>query len=275
MTWSALFFIVGAITRLITNTLQSYAPEDPDRAIVGQARFLLACAFAAAMLSGCGPIYTASETYTLARNLEARPLDIEFNPRGMLVRFEVDGSIVEGAIAEVDVEALRIGQTWYPIERMRDPGDNYIRNMFTKVKYQTRFIDSETGELIDRFIDANRIRRIRISEQWYELSRIRFLDSPRFDDPDRWVDQRVRARTRNGRTYEGIVVPIDAETFSVDGQVLAVSDLTSFETVTRCFECEGARGFLLIAMAPFVVIGLLIAAGLLLVRHLIRKRRAT
>lgn len=191
--------------------------------------FLVACAVAAVLLGGCGPIYTASETYLLARDLEARPLDIEFNLRGMLVRFETDGSIVEGAIAETDVEALRIGQTWYPIERMRDPGDDYIRNLFTTVTYMTRFIDAETGALIDDFIDANRVRRIRIGEHWYELSRIRFLDSPRFDDPDRWVERRVRVRTRDRRTYEGPVLPIDAETFSIDGAVLAVSDLEALK----------------------------------------------
>ena len=234
--------------------------------------FFLMGAIATSLVSGCGPVYTPNQTYTLARTLESRPLEVDFNLRGLLVRLEVDGSIVEGSVAEVEPEAVRIGETWYPLERMRDPGDDYIRNTLTGVGVLTRFIDAETGELIDRFIDANRISRIRIGKQWYELSRIRFLDSPRFDDPDRWADRLVRARTRNRRTYEGLIVPIDAETFSVDGEVIAVADLESFATVTRCFECEGGRGFLLMAIAPLLILGFPVPAGLFIVRHLKRGR---
>ncbi|NNL96382.1 MAG: hypothetical protein HKO64_12235 [Xanthomonadales bacterium] len=178
---------------------------------------------------------------------------------------------MEGTVAEVDPQAVRIGQTWYPLERMRDPGDNYIRNTLTGVGVLTRFIDTETGELIDQFIDANRIKLIRVSEQWYDVSRIRFLDSPRFDDPERWADQSVRARTWNRGTHEGLISPIDVDTFSVNGEVLAISDLAGFETVTRCFECEGGRGFLVMALVPFIGIGLLVAASRLLVRR--RRRR--
>lgn len=257
-------YVVGSKSLLIQ--------QADERAVRSLSRLLFSIAVACAIVSGCGPVYTPSQSFTLARNLEARPLDIESNLRGMLVRFEFDDAIVEGTIAEVDPEAVRIGETWYPLERMRDPGDNYIRNTLTGVGVLTRFIDAETGELIDQFIDANRIRRIRIGEQWYELSRIRFLDSPRFDDPDRWVDQRVRATTRNRGTYEGLIVPIDVDTFSVDGEVLAVSDLRSFEIVTRCFECEGGRGFLIMAMIPFIIIGLGIAGGVYLTRRLMRKK---
>ncbi len=244
-------------------------PAQPVRT----SRLVLACTAATALLSGCEPIYSPSQVYSLAGDLAARPLEIEFDLRGMPVRLAADGLIVEGMVTEVDVEALRIGQTWYPVARMRDPADDYVRNMFTTVRYQTRFIDAETGELIDRFIDANRIRRVRLGEQWYETSRIRFLDSPHFDNPDFWVDQRVQVRTVEGRMHEGLIVPIDSETFSVNGEVLAVSDLEAFATVTRCFECEGARGFLFMAIAPFAVIGSLTVAGVLLARHLKRRKR--
>jgi hypothetical protein len=72
--------------------------------------------------------------------------------------------------------------------------------------------------------------------------------------------------------YEGLIVPIDAQTFSIDGVVLAVSDLESFETVTRCVECEGGRGFLFMAMVPFIVIGLFIATRARLRRHRMQKK---
>lgn len=230
---------------------------------------LAACAIATTTMIACGPVYSPERVYSLARNLEARPLDVDFDLRRMLVRIDVEDSIVEGIVTDIEAEAVRIGDTWYPLDRMRDPGDAYIRNLLTGVGVLTRFIDAETGELIDRFIDGNRIRRVQVDGQWFETSNILFLDAPRLDVPDLWVGQRVRVTTRNRRVYEGDLVPIASETFSVDGEELAMADLESFMTVSRCFECEGARGFLFMAfLGPLGIIVLIVAAGLFIVlRH--------
>jgi len=113
---------------------------------------------------------------------------------------------------------------------------------------------------------------VQVDGQWFETSNIRFLDTPRLDVPDLWVGQRVRVTTRNRRVYEGDLVPIDSETFIVDGEELAMADLESFMTVSRCFECEGARGFLFMAvLGPLGIIVLIVAAGLFIV---LRRKRA-
>jgi len=214
--------------------------------------FTLPCAV------GCGPVYSAWPQ-VLARDLAQRPLILEFGLKGKELRLEVGGEIVEGRVAEVDVAAIRIGDRWYAREQMQDPGDGNPQNMKTGVGAWTRFRDAASGKLIaHKEINANELRRLKVGDRWIDVVDIRFLETLRFDDPEEWDGQRVSIRTREGRTFDGEITPIDAQSFEMDGTKLSIDELEEFTKLTRCYDCEGSRAFIY-TMGGVSVIAVLVA----------------